>query len=154
MPPEVMLRENYSTGADYFQIGVVCHEIMKKAKPWNSNTRNEYKQDLITRQSALKKAHTPENWDHMASDFVNKCIKRKLPQRLGLNGPSELKNHIWFRDFEWKNLTQRKMVAPFVPPSGDNFNRSELLQQVAKLQEETRSKSFQMFNQVRDDDSF
>jgi len=43
----------------------------------------------------------PENWSLEAADFINKCLQRKPGNRLGLNGPSEVRNHIWLRDFDW-----------------------------------------------------
>jgi hypothetical protein len=42
--------------------------------------------------------------------------------RLGLNGPAEVKNHPWLRDFPWKELWDRKLKAPFIPPKEDNFD--------------------------------
>ena len=71
------MRENYGTAADYFAIGVVCHELMKGYKPYISEDRDSYKQKICKRQYALNKADTPENWGHEASDFINKCIRRK-----------------------------------------------------------------------------
>lgn len=63
----------------------------------------------------LKKADTPESWNHEASDFINKCILRKPTSRLGLNGPNEIKSHVWFKEFEWQNLLALKMISPFIP---------------------------------------
>jgi len=43
--------------------------------------------------------------------------------RLGAQGPEEVKKHIWFKDFKWKDLIDNKLKAPFVPNKGkDNFN--------------------------------
>jgi hypothetical protein len=41
---------------------------------------------------------------------------------LGLNGPEDVKNHIWFRDFSWDDLLHQRIQAPFVPPVADNFD--------------------------------
>jgi hypothetical protein len=59
---------------------------MKKRRPWNGTTREEYRDQVFKTQQVLKKADTPENWGHEACDFINKLIKRKTIQRLGLNG--------------------------------------------------------------------
>jgi len=63
----------------------------------------------------LKKADTPESWNHEASDFINKCILRKPQARLGLNGPNEIKAHVWFKEFDWNGLIARKLTSPFIP---------------------------------------
>ena len=121
-----MLRQNYGTEADYFAIGVIAHELMLKRRPWPGDDRETYKENLFSYQYSLKKSDTPESWGHEASDFINKCLKRKKDQRLGLNGPMELKNHIWFRDFDWKSLMLRKTKPPFVPKKGTNFVKKDL----------------------------
>jgi len=42
---------------------------------------------------------------------------------LGLNGPEEVKDHIWFADYDWDKLLNKKVPSPFVPPlSEDNFD--------------------------------
>lgn len=46
----------------------------------------------------------PEGWSIEAADFINKLIQRKPANRLGLNGPEEVKEHIWFRGFDWNSL--------------------------------------------------
>jgi len=44
--------------------------------------------------------------------------------RLGLNGPSEVKNHVWFRDYDWKALFDKKIKAPYQPdPNAENFDK-------------------------------
>ena len=102
--PEVLNREKHGTAADYFAVGVVAHELMRAKRPWDGETRDAYKKAVMIEQIVLKKSMIPENWGQEAADFINKCIKRKTEQRLGLNGPNELKNHIWFRGYDWKAL--------------------------------------------------
>lgn len=36
-----------------------------------------------------------------AADFINKTLQRKPSNRLGLNGPNEVKSHIWLKDIDW-----------------------------------------------------
>jgi len=42
-------------------------------------------------------------------------LKRKPIERLGVNGPLEVKSHPWLREFHWEKLIDRSMTAPFVP---------------------------------------
>jgi hypothetical protein len=42
--------------------------------------------------------------------------------RLGLNGPEDVKNHPWLRDFPWDDLLNQRFAAPFIPPDADNFD--------------------------------
>ena len=43
-------------------------------------------------------------------------IQRKPSQRLGsANGVNEIKEHAWFTDFPWPQLTKKTISSPFVP---------------------------------------
>ena len=35
--------------------------------------------------------------------------------RLGLNGPNEVKTHPWLRDFPWDDLYHKRLRASYVP---------------------------------------
>jgi serine/threonine kinase 32 len=41
---------------------------------------------------------------------------------LGNNGAAEVKNHPWLKNFPWKDLEEKKIDAPFIPPLEDNFD--------------------------------
>ena len=58
-----------------------------------------------------------------AADFINKVIyiskfskliERKPNNRLRINGPQDVKNHIWIRNISWDLLQNRKLVSPFI----------------------------------------
>jgi len=34
---------------------------------------------------------------------------------LGLNGPSDVKNHMWFKYTDWQGIIDKKVQAPFKP---------------------------------------
>lgn len=42
-------------------------------------------------------------------------IQRKPINRLGVDGPGEVKSHVWLKDFPWKKLESRELKAPFKP---------------------------------------
>ena len=50
-----------------------------------------------------------------AADFINKTLQRKPANRLGLNGPNEVKSHIWLKDVEWQSIVDKKVVPSFIP---------------------------------------
>ncbi len=64
----------------------------------------------------------PRGWSLEAADFINKMIQRKAHNRLGNNGASEVKNHPWLADFNWQDLAEKRIRAPFIPPLEDNFD--------------------------------
>jgi hypothetical protein len=50
-----------------------------------------------------------------AADFINKTLQRKPSNRLGLNGPEEIKSHIWLKDVDWEAIEEKKFESPFKP---------------------------------------
>jgi hypothetical protein len=59
-----------------------------------------------------------------AADFINKLLQRKPLNRLGLNGPNEVKSHVWLRDYDWQSLLEKKIDAPYKPELNvDNFDK-------------------------------
>lgn len=71
----------------------------------------------------LNKFEIPEGWSFEAADFINKLIQRKPANRLGLNGPEEVKSHIWLKDTDWDAIIEKRIVAPYIPNSeNENFD--------------------------------
>lgn len=42
-------------------------------------------------------------------------IQRKPVNRLGSNGPEEVKQHPWLKNFPWDKLLNKQLDAPFIP---------------------------------------
>ena len=63
----------------------------------------------------IKRNEIPLGWSVEAADFVNRLIQRKPQNRLGLNGPSEVRNHPWLRSYPWDDLKAGLIRAPFIP---------------------------------------
>ncbi len=39
-----------------------------------------------------------------------------------MNGPQEVKDHVWFKGYNWDELYNKKIPSPFMPPNEDNFD--------------------------------
>jgi len=55
-----------------------------------------------------------------SADFINELIKSKPKERLGYNGIRDVKNHPWFKNFDWDSHKNRTMVSPFKISQRDN----------------------------------
>ena len=64
----------------------------------------------------------PTQWSNDAIDFINKLIQRKPIRRLGINGPQEVKQHNWLRNFPWDELNNMTLTPPYKPSDSDNFD--------------------------------
>jgi serine/threonine protein kinase len=147
MAPEVMCRQNHGVAVDYFALGVICYEFMTGRRPYQGKSRKEIRDLVLAKQVQLVRTEIPENWSYESADFINKLIQRKPLNRLGLNGPQEVKQHPWISAFPWAKLLEKTLAAPFLPSrSEENFDarlhlnndpwkdaNSEAMQQSAEL---------------------
>ena len=122
MAPEVMCGQNHTIAVDYFALGVIGYEFMNGKRPYLGKNRKEIKANILSTQAQVKKGMIPEGWSVESADFINRLIQRKPANRLGLRGPTEVKEHLWFKDYDWKNLYLGNLISPFRPKNGDNFD--------------------------------
>ena len=122
MAPEVMNGQNHTIAVDYFALGVIGYELMMKKRPYIGKNRKEIKEKIMSQQVQVKKSMVPQGWSVESADFINRLLQRKPANRLGLRGPTEVKEHLWFKGYDWKNLYLGKLKAPFLPKKGDNFD--------------------------------
>jgi len=70
---------------------------------------------MLMKQEQVKMCNLPAGWSVTAANFVNRLIKRKPQERLGVSGPEEVKSHPWLADVDWNALSKKKLKAPFIP---------------------------------------
>ena len=124
MAPEVIFRQNHGTSVDYFAVGVILYEIMMGKRPYIGKDRKEIRDDIISKQAKI--SNPVKGWSPEAADFTNKLLQRKSCSRLGTKGFDEISSHPWLKDYPWKELNQRTLIAPFIPKSKYNFNPKHL----------------------------
>lgn len=124
MAPEVLCRRNHSYSVDYYALGVIMYECMVGRRPYLGKTRKEIKEQVLAKQAVVKPQDVIGPWSNEAIHLCNALIQRKRVRRVGENGAAEIKNHPFFKSFNWEDLNKFKMRAPFIPPVQDNFDRN------------------------------
>ena len=124
MAPEVIKGMNHSYSADYFALGVIGYEFLLGKRPYMGKCRKEIK-DLILAKQARISINEGQifNLTDEAVDFINHLLIRKPELRLGHNSINDIKEHEWFEGFNWNNLYNKLLKAPFVPNSYDNYDK-------------------------------
>ncbi|OMJ78644.1 hypothetical protein SteCoe_21521 [Stentor coeruleus] len=122
MSPEVMLRKTHGIETDYFALGVIAYECMQGRRPYLGKNRKEIRDQMLIRQVQLKRSDVPKDWSLESADFINKLLQRNPKERLGSNGPQEVKNHAWLADMEWRKLLEKSIDSPYKPDFEDNYD--------------------------------
>ena len=110
MSPEVMFSQDHTILVDYFAIGVMGYEFMKGYRPYLGKSRKEIKEKIISHQARIKKCDLENNWSLNSADFINRMLYRKPCLRLGYRYFSDIKNHIWFKNYPWKDLYKKNVI--------------------------------------------
>jgi serine/threonine protein kinase len=113
MAPETLFHQKPNLSIDYYSLGIVVYELMKGIRPYIEYTIIKTKKYLSENQFSMKRHAVPEGWGIEAADFINRLLIKNPKQRLGYNGIKELKNHCWFRGFNFKDLYHFKIKSPF-----------------------------------------
>lgn len=71
MSPEVMCRKNHSFPADYFAVGVIAYEFMLGRRPYVGKNRKEIRDQVLSKQAAVKLEELPNRWSLDAVNFIN-----------------------------------------------------------------------------------
>ena len=124
MAPEVLMGQNHSFTVDFFAIGIMGYEFMFGKRPYLGKNRKEIKHLIVRKQAKINQSDLPYNWSVESMNFINECLKRKENKRLGFNyGIIELKNHSWFKNFEWNKIYNKIMPSPFIPKKEGNYDK-------------------------------
>ena len=122
MSPEVLCGQNHTISVDYFAIGVMGYEFMMGVRPYLGTNRKEIKEKIMAKQVVIQRKDIKNGWGVEAADFINRLLQRKPGKRLGAHGATEVKNHIWFKNYNWNDLYNKKLIAPYIPSNEDNFD--------------------------------
>ncbi|CAD8140876.1 unnamed protein product [Paramecium pentaurelia] len=113
--PEIMYKQNHGIAVDYFALGVIAYECMLGKRPYIGSNANQIRDLMLSKQVQIKRSQLPIGWTIEAGDFINQLIQRKPENRLGTQSPEDVKNHRWFKNFDWKKLQSKIMVSPYQP---------------------------------------
>ena len=89
-PPEILNYSNYDYNSDYYRLGSVINIS-----------------DIFINHTLIK------NYSYSCIDFLNKLLISDYIKRIGYKNINELKNHSWFKGFDWKKLEKKQIISPF-----------------------------------------
>ncbi|CCD63981.1 G protein-coupled receptor kinase 2 [Caenorhabditis elegans] len=121
MAPEVLAKGvAYDSSADWFSLGCMLYKLLKGHSPFRqhkSKDKNEIDKMTLTQDIELPN----EGLSKDCRDLLEGLLKRDVPDRLGCRGkgPTEVKEHPFFKDVDWQTVYLRRMTPPLIPPRGE-----------------------------------
>ena len=111
--PEVIEKKIYGPEIDWWSVGIIFYEMLVGFPPFWSKNENDKEIGMRIKHfkkylSIPKEVKMSKEAQTLIYDFLTESEKR-----LGKNGIDEIKNHIFFKNFDWDNI--RKMKPPYIP---------------------------------------
>jgi serine/threonine protein kinase len=122
--PEMLRKEPYDRGVDFWTLGVVLVEFLTGTCPFRNKAALEFgkskgeKDKLLCCNMAVLEMEVEYDTEKMSEDAIDlakKLLTKDPKERLGKNGIGDIKGHKYFEGFDWDAVTDGSMVPPFVP---------------------------------------
>ncbi|PIA26624.1 hypothetical protein AQUCO_09100055v1 [Aquilegia coerulea] len=120
LAPEILLGTGHGTTADWWSVGVILFELIVGIPPFNADHPQTIFDNILNRK--IPWPRVPEEMSFEAEDLIDRLLTEDPNQRLGANGASEVKQHVFFKDINWDTLARQK--AAFVPSSESALDTS------------------------------
>jgi serine/threonine protein kinase len=109
--PEILVDRGYNKTVDWWTLGVFLYEMLIGSPPfYDEDTEESHRKSLCS-----EPLQVPDLLHRSAKDILSRLLDRKPDQRLGANGPAEIKDHPFFHDIDWHKLLQRNHEPTFKP---------------------------------------
>ncbi|XP_077971232.1 rhodopsin kinase grk7-a-like isoform X2 [Styela clava] len=119
MPPEMLMKQPYAYGADWFALGCTIYEMCEGRNPFF--VRDKVSKKMDQQKTIEKTCQTKESYkrDHSKDliDLIGKLLEKNVEDRLAKDEKSahEIRNHPYFSDMDWEKLEAGEIQPPFVP---------------------------------------
>ncbi|KAL7932958.1 hypothetical protein V8C35DRAFT_305921 [Trichoderma chlorosporum] len=145
--PEVLFGENSAstdtTASKWWTLGAFLFEMLTGLPPFYDENTEHRRHKILS-----EPLEVPNLLPASAQDLLIKLLSRNPKERLGVNGPSEIRNHPFFNELDWDKVARREYEPAFKP--------SELavtFQEQRRLTMEEMMRQFEGFSYNRPIDS-
>jgi serum/glucocorticoid-regulated kinase 2 len=101
----------FSTASKWWTLGALLYEMLIGLPPFYSEDVQERRRNILFKPLEMSRL-LPAS----ARDLLAKLLNRNPEERLGVNGPSEIKSHPFFDEIDWTKVSRREYEPIFSPP--------------------------------------
>lgn len=128
--PEVL--EDINTmdikGGDWWNLGVILFEMIYSVPPFYSN--DDEKMKKFASKADLRFPRNIAISDNL-KDLIKKLLNKNCEERIGYNGGfEEIKNHTFFKGFDFDALINKTLESPYKPDIGDILDDNKKISEI------------------------
>lgn len=119
LAPEVVSGQGHGKGVDWWTLGILIYEMLASEPPF-------YDEDAMRTYHKIMHGQLtfPMHFTKMSVDIIRRLLKPKVTKRLGIIRGKRIKDHPWFKDFQWQSFLEMKMKAPIIKPVKNTYDIS------------------------------
>ncbi|KAI5099707.1 G protein-coupled receptor kinase 5-like isoform X2 [Silurus meridionalis] len=116
MAPEVISDKHYNVSADWWGLGCLIYEMTAAAMPFRERNERLHRKELEKRVLETKE-HYGVRFTADTKDICQVLLAKNPEERLGCGagGVNEVKDHVFFKDINFRRLEAGMLDPPFVP---------------------------------------
>lgn len=119
LAPEVISESGHSFPVDWWALGILTYEMIVGFPPFYTGSSNHNKMYDLIQNKPVFFPDEKKHGIHMTQeckDFIEKCLVKDPTKRLGSkNGLNDIISHPWFKDINYNDLLNKKIVPDFKP---------------------------------------
>ena len=112
LAPELVQQSGHNKAVDWWALGIMIYEMIHGVPPFYDDDQVVLFRNIVSGRLSFTPSFSLE-----CRDLIRSLLHKNPVKRLGnLNGGAEdVKNHPWFKGFDWEALKKRKTEVPYVP---------------------------------------
>ena len=147
--PEILTGKGYSFSCDYWSVGIITFEIYYNYYPFGNEANDPME---VYREVLKKDLSLPYNGDPSVNNFIKAVLCKKVSKRL--SSLEAAKKHPFFKDYNWNDLIDLQIKAPYIPESLEIKSFEEYpIKYIDYLKKERRKQRNSIASQYEDDDN-
>ncbi|EGR27103.1 hypothetical protein IMG5_201250 [Ichthyophthirius multifiliis] len=145
MAPEVIQGKGYSFLADLWSVGIILYEFMSGFVPYAEEADDPYE---IYEEIIRKNIDFPDYMnDEIAKEFIKQLLSKVPEIRIG-GSFQNLKNNIWFKNFDWLALYEKRLKPAYIPVIQD-FYFENTYTNIKNIEEVVKAEGIQSVQNVK-----
>jgi len=121
LAPEIIESKGHSKPVDWWSLGILIYEMMIGLPPFYNREQNQNLMFKWIREKDVSFATKIPISDD-AKDIILGLLAKNPDKRLGTRGVDEIKNHKWFKNTDWKIISEKKGTPPFKPKLSNDYD--------------------------------